>query len=475
MISAAPWLVSAAMSGDEVQEQSRAGGLSDYLCLGVVSRIYRRDLVDEVIAETRSKDKRNRLLPARLVVYYVIALALFFGEAYEEVMRKMVGGLRFVSAWERHWHVPTPSALCQARQRLGEAPVRRLFERTAVPVAPPATIGAWLGRWRLMGIDGVTLDVPDTPDNEAAFGRPASRTGHGGAFPQLRVLGLGECGTHAIVAAELGPISAGERELAEPLLEDVEQGMLVIFDRGFFSYDFFAAARETGADLLFRVTASLRLPVLKRLPDESYLSVVTAHRISTPATLGEARWRAAKHQTIIVRVVEYQITDRDTNGETYRLISTITNWETALAPDLAAAYHQRWEFEIALDEIETHQIAHSRVLRSKSPEMVRQEVEPPPTWRTPRVGGVHVIQGESAGLEEGPVHGRVQGGRRVDGDRWRPVDRRRGGQPRAGRADAGQLGAAGAHRPGRAGRSYQRRARRVGAAAAGERAVGDGA
>ena len=359
---------------DDKSDQPRAGRLSDYLSLGVISRIYPRDLVDEVIAETRSKEKRDRLLPARLVVYYVIALALFFGEAYEEVMRKMVGGLRFVSAWERHWHVPTPSALCQARQRLGETPVRLLFERTAVPVATPATIGAWLGSWRLMAIDGVTLDVPDTGDNEAAFGRPCSRTAQGGAFPQVRVVGLGECGTHAVIAAELGPISTGERELAHTVLADCEQGMLVIFDRGFYCYDFFTAARDTGADLLFRVTASLKLPVLKRLPDDSYLSAITPNRISTPATLNEARWRTAKQQAVIVRVVEYQITDRDTNGETYRLITTITDWETALAPDLAAAYHQRWEFEIALDEIETHQIAHSRVLRSKSPEMVRQEI-----------------------------------------------------------------------------------------------------
>jgi hypothetical protein len=115
------------MSSDDANEPPRGGRLSDYLCLGVVSRIYRPDLVDEVIIETRGKEKRNRVLPPRLVVYYVIALALFFGEAYEEVMRKMVGGLRLVSAWERHWHVPSPSALCQARQRLGEAPLRRLF------------------------------------------------------------------------------------------------------------------------------------------------------------------------------------------------------------------------------------------------------------------------------------------------------------------------------------------------------------
>jgi Insertion element 4 transposase N-terminal/Transposase DDE domain len=361
------------MSGSDAEE-TRAGRLSDYLCLGVISRVYRRDLVDDVIIETRSKEKRTRLLPARLVVYYVIALALFFGEAYEEVMRKMIGGLRFVSAWEQAWRVPTPSALCQARKRLGEAPLRRLFEQAAAPLATPATIGAWLGhRWRLMAIDGVTLDVPDTPDNAQEFGRPASRTGHGGAFPQVRVVGLGECGTHAVVAAELGPVGTGERELAAGVLADLEEGMLVMFDRGLFSYDFFAQARDTGADVLFRVSASLKLPVLQQLPDGSYLSAITGKGIPTPAALGEARWRAAVRQAILVRVVEYQVTDRDAS-EPYRIITSITDWREALGPDLAAAYHQRWEFEIALDEIETHQIAHTRVLRSKSPEMVRQEI-----------------------------------------------------------------------------------------------------
>jgi hypothetical protein len=358
---------------DEQAEAPHPGRLPDYVSLGVIARVYRRDLVDEVIAETRSKEKRTRLLPARLVVYYVIALGLFFGEAYEEVMRKMVGGLRFVSAWERAWQVPTPSALCQARQRLGEAPLRRLFEQAAVPLATPATIGAWLGRWRLMAIDGVTLDVPDTPDNAAAFGRPGSRRPQGGAFPQVRMVGLAECGTHAVIAAALGSLRTGERELAEGVLTDIQEGMLVSFDRGFFSYDMFARAQSTGADLLFRVSSTLKLPVLHRLPEDSYLSVITPKGIGTPATLGEARWRAATGQAILVRVVEYQITDRP-DSQVYRLITTITDWQQALSPDLAAAYHQRWEIEIAFDEIETHQIAHSRVLRSKSPQMVRQEI-----------------------------------------------------------------------------------------------------
>jgi hypothetical protein len=362
------------VSGENAEEQPRRGRLSDYLSLGVVSRVYGRDLVDEVIRETRSKEKRNRLLPARLVVYYVIALALFFGEAYEEVMRRMVGGLQFLSAWEGHWQVPTPSALCQARQRLGETPLRALFERAAVPLATPATIGAWLGGRRLMAVDGVTLDVPDTPANEAAFGRPASRTGHGGAFPQVRVVGLGECGTHAIVAAAPGSLSSGERELAEGLLPAFSHGMLVAFDRGFYSYEMFTRAARTGADLLFRVTRTLTLPVLHRLPDNSYLSAITPRPVKAPTSLAQARTQTAAGKATIVRVVEYQITDRETATDPYRLITTITDPADIPAVELAACYHQRWEFEISLDEIETHQIAHSRILRSKSPDMVKQEL-----------------------------------------------------------------------------------------------------
>jgi Insertion element 4 transposase N-terminal/Transposase DDE domain len=362
------------VSGETNEPEPHAGRLSDYLSLGVVARIYRRDLVDQVLLETRSKEKRARLLPARLVVYYVIALALFFGEAYEEVMRKMVGGLRFVAAWERAWKVPTASALCQARQRLGEEPLRQLFERAAAPRATSSTIGGWLShRWRLMAIDGVTLDLPDTAENEKAFGRPSSRTGHGGAFPQVRVLGLGECGTHAIVAADLAPICTGERELAQRLLVDFDEDMLVMFDRGFYSYDLFTQVQGARAEALFRVSSRPKLPVLQRLADDSYLSAITPAGIPTPTSLGQARWRVANRQAALVRVVEYQITDRD-GGEVYRLITTITDWRQARSGDLAAAYHQRWEFEIALDEIETHQIAHTRVLRSKSPEMVRQEI-----------------------------------------------------------------------------------------------------
>lgn len=357
---------------DEHGDAPQPGRLSDYLSLGVISRVYGRDLVDEVIAETGRKERRQRLLPARLVAYYVIALGLFFGEAYEEVMRKMVGGLRFVSAWERAWKVPTASAICQARTRLGEVPMRRLFERAAVALAQPGTIGAWQRNWRLMAVDGVVLDIPDTPDNDAEYPRPASRKAQGGAFPQVRVVGLGECGTHAIIAAELGSTRTAERRLATALRPAVTDDMLIMFDRGFYSYDFFTGFAETGADLLFRVAASLKLPVLQRLPDDSYLSAISGKDVPAITKLGQAKVLASRGRAVIVRVVEYIIPDR--SNETYRLITTITDYTAILAPELAACYQQRWEFELALDEIETHQIGHSRVLRSKSPEGVRQEI-----------------------------------------------------------------------------------------------------
>jgi hypothetical protein len=370
MNSLAVAVVFPAVSGEE--DVPQPGRLSDHLSLGVIARVFPRDVVDEILIETGRREQRSRLLPARLVVYYVIALGLFFGEAYEEVMRKMVGGLRFVSAWERPWQVPTGSALCQARGRLGAEPLRALFDRAAVPLATASTIGTWQGRWRLMAVDGVRLDIADTPENEAAFGRPGSRKSQGGAFPQVRVVGLGECGTHATVAAELGSIHTGERELAEKLCPYFDDDMLVIFDAGFYSYEFFTGCQSTGAQLLFRVSKSLKLPVLQRLGDNSYLSVVTGKGTPTPTKMGTARVLAARGRAVIVRVVEYEIPDR--SDEHYRLITTITDWQQVFAPDLAAAYHQRWEFEIALDEIETHQIAHSRVLRSQSPEMVRQEI-----------------------------------------------------------------------------------------------------
>jgi hypothetical protein len=277
-------------------------------------------------------------------------------------MRNLVEGLAWASGWRRPWRVPSQVAITKARARLGAEPVRALYGRVAAPLATPESSGAFLGELRLMAIDGTTFDVADTPANEAAFGRPGSGRGEGrGAYPQLRVVGLAECGTHAITDVALGPISRGEGSLASELWGSLGPGMLVLADRGFWDFKAFNAATASGAELLWRVRKNLILPVDEVLCDGSYRS-----RIYDSAD----RKRA---EPVEVRVVEYELADPALGGERYRLATTLLDPEVASADQLAAAYPQRWEFETVLDELKTHQRGPRLVLRSKTPEGVYQE------------------------------------------------------------------------------------------------------
>lgn len=354
-------------------ELAPGGLLTDRIGIGVLTRLVPRDLVDEVLAETGRREKRSRLLPAHVVVYFVMAMAVF-RDGYEEVMRRLTGGLAFMRAWRQDWQVPTTGAISQARERLGEEPVKTLFERVAVPLAAPGAPGAWLGARRLMAIDGVKLDVPDTAANVAGFGRPGGLTRR--PFPQIQVLGLGECGTHAVVAAEIGTVSVGERELATGLTGWMAPGMLVIADRGFFSFEFWRECLLTGADLLFRVAAGLKLPVTAVLADGSWLSEIATHKVrgsgfKVPLEMASDP-RNATH--IPVRVIEYTVSTGGGKPEIFRLITTILDPDDVTAAELAAAYQQRWEYEISLREIETQMLEPGCGLRSKSPELVRQEL-----------------------------------------------------------------------------------------------------
>lgn len=303
---------------------------------------------------------RSRLLPARVVVYYVLAMCLFSGQGYEEVMRLLVGGLEWMSRWRRVWTVPSTAAITKARARLGAGPLRALFEATVRPLATCMTRGAWYRGLRLVAMDGATLDVPDTADNDGYFGRPGSARGEGrGAFPQIRLVGLGECGTHAIFATAVGPYSAAERTLATRLLPALEPGMLLMADRGFTSHELWQAAAATGAELLWRASSVFSLPVLQELADGSYLS----HLIRKD------------HEPIQVRVVEYTIGDgQPPDVEHYRLVTTLLDPGQAPGLELARLYAQRWEYETTLDELKTHQRGARAVLRSKSPDGVEQEV-----------------------------------------------------------------------------------------------------
>jgi hypothetical protein len=339
--------------------------LSDHISIGVLTRVFPPELVDGVVAEAGRTERRRRLLPARVVVYYVLAMALFARASYEEVMRQLVEGLAWASGWERSWAVPSKVAIYKARQRLGPEPLELLFRAVASPLAQESTRGAFYRGLRLMSLDGTCLDVADTPQNDAAFGRPGSGRGQGvGAFPQLRLVGLCESGTHAIVDAALGPYRSSEQALADQLWGSLEAGMLCLADRNFYSFERFQTARQTGAQLLWRVKSDIGLPREQTLADGSYLTSIHARKD-----------RRARRDGERARVVEYRLDDPALaeHEQRYRLITTILDPDRGPANELAALYPQRWELESALDELKTHQRGPRVVLRSKHPDGVYQE------------------------------------------------------------------------------------------------------
>jgi Insertion element 4 transposase N-terminal/Transposase DDE domain len=340
--------------------------LSDHISIGVLTRVFPPELVDRVVAEAGRVEQRHRLLPARVVVYYVLAMALFADSSYEEVMRALVEGLAWESGWQQVWDIPAKGSIFKARSRLGREPLRLLFEAACGPLAGEATRGAFYRGLRLISLDGTCLDVADTPANEEEFGRPGTGRGQGvGAFPQLRLVALSETGTHAICAAAMGPLSSGENALADQLLPGLEAGVLCLADRGFYSFQRFKTARQTGAQLLWRVQKSMVLPREQQLADGSYLTRIYPNQ---PA-------QRAQRDGEQVRVVEYELDDgldRDPEHR-YRLLSTILDSDQAPAGELGALYHERWELENTLDELKVHQRGPRVVLRSKAPDGVYQE------------------------------------------------------------------------------------------------------
>jgi hypothetical protein len=363
-----------------------AGGrLTDWVSLGVLAAFVPRDAVDDAIAAAGKQARRSDgKLPPHVMVYFVMALALFADDDYEEVAARLTETLAAWGCWDDWWSVPTSGGITQARQRLGYEPLKKLFGEVAVPVAEELAAGAFLGNWRLMAIDGFEWDVPDTPENAAAFGFSGTGGGDRAAFPKARVVTVSGCASHAVADAAMGGVAgkgAGEQSLARTLYARLEEDWLLIADRNFFNWADWCTAADSGAALLWRVKADLTLPVLELLPDGSYRSVLV-----NPKTGGKARKQLieaarageeldegkARH----VRVVEYTVPDRDGDGkgEVIALVTTITGMTAAPAPLLAQAYHQRWEHETGNAQLKTYLRGPGRVLRSKSPDMVRQEI-----------------------------------------------------------------------------------------------------
>ena len=335
--------------------------LSDHISLGVIAKTFPPERVRQILAETGTASERERDLPAQVMVYYAIALALHMGSSTREVLRCLLEGLRWLWGAEAV-KVAGKSGISQARTRLGEAPLRRLYAQVVQPVATRATKGAWYRTWRLVSLDGSCLDVADTEANRAGFGCPGASRG-ASAFPQLRFVALVENGTHVLFGARLGRYAEGETTLAHAALAALRPGMLCLADRQFFGHALWRAAAATGADLLWRGKHNLRLPREATLADGSYLTTIY------PSD------KDRRHRTrgLRVRVVEYRLEGIPGTEPLYRLVTTLLDPAQAPAAELAALYHERWEIEGALAELKTQLRGARVVLRSKTPDLVQQE------------------------------------------------------------------------------------------------------
>jgi len=337
--------------------------VADAIALGMLTKRLPVSQVKEVLREQGRESQRQRQLPAQVVVYYVIALALYMEVSTREVLRYLQEGAKWLLGPAASIKVTGKSGISAARTRLGWEPMKALHDQVVRPMAVRETKGAWYRGWRLATLDGSTLAVRDTQANREAFGKPGASRGQSG-FPQLRFVSVVENGTHALFGTALGAYRQGEVSLAAAVVLHLEKGMLCLADRNFFSFDLWNQARGSGADLLWRVKKNLVLPCEKRLPDGSYLSTIYA----TPKD------RRHQRNGVRVRVIEYALEGVEEAEPIYRLITTMLDHEAAPAPEVAALYPERWEIETALDELKTHLRGGAGiVLRSKTPDLVRQE------------------------------------------------------------------------------------------------------
>jgi hypothetical protein len=360
------------------------GRLSDWISIGVLASSVPRDAVDEAVAACGRQAKRSDgKLPPHVMVYFAMALALFADEDYEEVLTRLAEPLTRWGCWDRDWQMPGSGGITQARQRLGYEPLQHLFEQVAQPVAESLTRGAWLAGRRLVSIDGFEWDAPDSPANVAAFGY-AGGAAQPSAFAKVRVVTLVESGSHATIGAQVGPTGgkgSGEQSMARPLYPLLEPDMLLVADRNFYSFTDWCAAADAGADLLWRLGDTIDLPLVRMLGDGSYTSVVFAAKIRRPErdrilAAARAGHGIDEQKARIVRVVEYQIPDRGDRAdrELICLLTSILDPNDVPAQVLAQGYHDRWEHETGNDQLKTHLRGPGRILRSRSPDMVRQEI-----------------------------------------------------------------------------------------------------
>jgi hypothetical protein len=336
--------------------------ITDFISLGVLTQAFPAAAIGAALAKTGRASVRERGLPAPVVVYYVMALALFMHSSYVEVLRCLLEGIQWLRDPGSKVRVVGKSGISQARTRLGAEPLRQLHDQLVKPVALAETRGAWFQGWRLVSLDGSSLDVADNQANEKAFERPGSSRGQT-AYPQIRFVSLVENGTHVLFGSRMDGCRTSENTLAWEVLARLEKGMLCLCDRGFFGYAMWQRAIGTGAEHLWRLKKDAHLECEQRLPDGSYLSSI----YPSPAD------RKQQRNAIQLRVIEYRLEGVEGSEPLYRLATSILDPAQAPAKELAVLYHERWEIESAFDELKTHLRGAQIVLRSKTPELVRQE------------------------------------------------------------------------------------------------------
>lgn len=337
-------------------------GIGERLGIAAMCRCFGSRKIAKALRASGRETVRRRELSAELTIYYVIAMALLMHVNLKEVLRCLFEGLR--DAGHAEVKITGKSGISQARTRLGFEPLRQLYVECVRPLATSKTRGAWYGRWHLIALDGTTLDTPDQAANRQAFGGPTTFNDRS-PFPQVRFVTLAEIGTRVLFGAEMSGYGTSEVELARTVVTRLKPGMLCIADRGFFSFDMLQRVKRTGADMLLRARKDIILPVITLLPDGSYISELNTWRRS------ERGKKTA--ESIPVRVITYRLDGVENSEEKYTLVTTILDPRAAPADDLARLYHERWEIETAFDELKTHLRGARLSLRSKTPDLVRQE------------------------------------------------------------------------------------------------------
>jgi len=341
--------------------------LSDHLAVAYLALNCPLGRVHEILKELGLQGQRRRDLPAEVVFFYVLALCLYRTVSYEEVLRIVVEGLRAVYGDAIVDVVPTKSAISRARARLGSLPLEKMYAEQIQATGGEDKSGVLYRGLRVMAIDGSTLDVADEKANAQYYGYPGASRGSA-AYPQLRFVALAECATHVMFGAAMDAYRVSEQALAKDVLQRADSGMLVLADRGFAVYPMWTAAGKQGCKRLFRIRDNQVLPVIRELPDGSYISEIYPDL--------KTRRRAAKGKRVDgverIRVVEYEMIHEGDAVKTYRLMTDLMDEAEAPAQELASLYHRRWRAEMALDELKVHLNANMS-LRSKTPDLVRQE------------------------------------------------------------------------------------------------------